>query len=93
MCLEECIFEDFILHSSSEVWSILYCEAERSLTTIGHNSDFGQGRTCPPHGEDKLILGRAREDKMVFGRANLFRSEYGEGQLVSERANWSEEGT
>ena len=79
MCLEECIFEDFILHSSSEVWSILYCEAERSLTTIGHNSDFGQGRTCPPHGEDKLILGRAREDKLILGRTR-------EDKLVLGRA-------
>ena len=28
-----------------------------------------------------------------MGRSNLFRCEYGEGQLVSKRANWSEEGT
>ena len=47
--------------------------------TIGHNSDYGQGRTCPPRGEDKLILGRAREYKLILGRTR-------EDKLVFGRA-------
>ena len=57
----------------------------------GGQIDFGEGTG------GQIDFGEDTGGQIGFwegmGRSNLFRCEYGEGQLVSERANWSEEGT
>ena len=57
----------------------------------GGQIDFGEGTGV------QINFGEDTGGQIGFwegmGRSNLFRCEYGEGQLVSERANWSKEGT